>query len=305
MRKLIIFGFALALAVGCEKNKGGEEPSTPDFPTNDLELKNQVNSLLLTNYGPNDQGSVGYEVARMRNESSFGGRLNHLSLVVNPTSPLYNIMADTIRTNFLNLGTPAFVVDFQPVNPADLETAVEAEMNKKAILSVAHKVSSNDTAWIVDNKVKFFKDTISSGIFIQTYMIAKIKAQKYNTIDLNAGQITNLTRRTDDVSYWDASIPNLDSSSNAVSKGDVYFHRWVLVDGFGLNTWGTQLATYWPFGPNFFKNDVIGTEDTPIRHHFLKPEKGTIPYEFSPQFITVVWILNPFSGNWEYVNSYQ
>lgn len=306
MRKLTLFGLAFLLLLGCKKKNGGDGTDTPDYPTNDLELSAQVKSLLLTNYGPGDQSSIGFEVSRLRSESSFGGNLNHMSLVVNGGNPLYSIIADSISSNFLSLGTPGFVIDFNAINPLDLENAVEAEINKKPILSVAHKVSSNDTAWVVDNKVKFFKDTISSGIFIQTYLLGKIRAQDFGSVDLNAGQVGNLTKKTDDATFWDVTVPNLDSSANAINKNDAYYHNWVLLKSFGeTSTWGLQLGTYWPFGPQFFKNDVIGTEDTPIRHYFLKPEKGDYPFEFSPQFITVVWILNPFSGNREYVNSFQ
>lgn len=306
MRKLTIFSFAFLLLLGCKKKDSDNDTTTPSYPTDNLELPAAVRSLLLTNYGPSDQSSVGYEVSRLRNESSFGGNLNHLSLVVNVGNPLYSIMADTISTNFLSLGTPAFVVDFQGVSPLDLEDAVEAETMKNPILSVAHSVSSNDTAWVVDNKVKFFKDTTSSGIFIQTYLLGQIRAQDFGAVDLNAGIVSNLTKKVDGATLWDATVPNLDSSANAIEKNDDYYHNWVLLKGFQENkAWGVQLGTYWPFGPQFFENDVIGTADTPIRHYFLKPEKGDYPFEFSPQFITVVWILNPFTGNWEYVNSFQ
>ena len=309
MRKLTILGLVFLMLFGCKKENNGDDDKnngSGNYPTDGLPLPEEVKSLLLTNYGPSDQGSVGFEVARLRNESSFDKNLNHLSLVVNPGSPLYSITADTIRANFLNLPAPSFVVDFEAVNPLDLETAVEAEMNKKPVLSVAHAVSSNDTAWIIDNKVKFYKDTLSSGVFIQTYLLAKIKAEDFGSVDLNAGQVSNLTKKVDNATLWDANVPNLDSSANAINKNDDYFHRWVLLQAFEENnTWGVQLGTYWPFGPEFYRNDVIGTKDTPIRHYFLKPEPGDYPYTFEPQFISVVWILNPFSGNWEYANSFQ
>lgn len=308
MRKLTIFSLVFLMLLGCEEENGGGDGGdngNGNYPTDGLPLPQQVRSLLLTNYGPGDQGSVGFEVIRLRNESSFGNDLNHLSLVVAQGHPLYSITADTIRANFLNLSPPSFVVDFEGISPADLENAVEAEINKKPILSVAHAVTSNDTAWIIDNKVKFYKDTLSSGIFIQTYLLAKIKAQDYGAVNLNAPAVSNLTKIVDNATLWDLDVPNLDSSANAISENDEYFHQWVLLEGFEDNTWGKQLGTYWPFGPEFYENDVIGTEDTPIRHYFLKPEKGDYPYEFDPQFISVVWILNPFSGNWEYVNSYQ
>lgn len=308
MRKLIIFSLAFLMLNACEKDDGdgdGGSSGGTNYPTDGLPLPEQVRSLLLTNYGPSDQASVGFEAIRLRNESSFGDNLNHLSLVVNTASPLYSITADTIRANFLNLGTPAFVVDFEGISPADLEDAVEAETNKKPMLSVAHAVTSNDTAWIIDNKVKFYQDTLSSGIFIQTYLLGKIRAQDFGGVNLNAGQVNNLNKIVDNATLWDADIPNLDSSANAVSKNDEYYHQWVLLESYDETSWGEQLGSYWPFGPEFYINDVIGTSDTPIRHYFLKPEKGDYPYEFDPQFITVVWILNPFSGNWEYVNSFQ
>lgn len=307
MRKLSIFSFALLLVFGCKDNNGdGGNTGGGTYPTDNLDLSEQVRSLLITNYGPSDQGSLGFEVIRLRNESTFRDDLNHMSLVSAQGHPLYSITADSIRTNFLSLLAPSFVVDYQNVSPANLEEAVDAELNKKPILAVAHKVSENDTAWIVDNKVKFFKDTASSGIFIQTYLLAKIKAQDYGTVNLNAAIVNNLTKKVDDATIWDLTVPNLDTSANAITTGDDYYHQWVMVQGFNpVNTWGVQLATYWPFGADFYKKDVIGTRDTPIRHFFLKPKKGTIPYDIEPQFLTVVWILNPFTGNWEYLNSYQ
>ncbi len=305
MRRLIILAFAFLLALSCKKKTEPGGSTGSSYPTDNLDLPSEVKSLLITNYGPGDQGSVGYEVARLRNESSFDDNLNHLSLVIAQGHPFYSIDADSINKNFLSLGVPSFVVDFMGTNPTDLEVAVEAETNKKAILSVAHKVTTTDTAWVVDNKVKFYQDTVSSGIFIQTYMLGKVRAKTYKTLNLNAATVPNLTKIVDFESFWDSEVPNLDSSANAISKNDEYYHQWILLDGFQENTWGVQLGSYWPFGPHFFKNDVIGTSDTPIRHYFLFPEDGDYPFEFTPQFISVVWILNPFSGNWEYVNSYQ
>lgn len=306
MRKLALFAVLSLFIVSCDNDDddNGSDSNT-GYPTDDLALPNRVNSLLLTNYGPADQATLSYEVARLVNESSYGGQLNHLSLVVAQGNPLYSITADTIRANFLNLGVPAFVVDFEGVTPLGLPDAVEAETNKNPLLYVAHEVTSNDTAWVVDSKVKFFKDTTSSGIFIQTYLLGQIRAREYDNVNLNAASVSNLTTIRDMETFWDATVPNLDSSANAINENDPFFHRWVLLEGFQGDTWGTQLGSYWPFGPEFFKNDVIGTRDTPIRHYFLKPEKGDYEFSFSPQFLTVVWILNPFTGNYEYVNSFQ
>ncbi|MDZ7846792.1 MAG: hypothetical protein U5L96_08470 [Owenweeksia sp.] len=50
---------------------------------------------------------------------------------------------------------------------------------------------------------------------------------------------------------------------------------------------------------------MIGTEDTPIRHYFLKDIRDNYEFDFQPQFISVVWILNPMTSSWEYLNSYS
>lgn len=309
MKKLLLIGLISTTFFACDKDD--EVPATIVYTTDGLPLPMEKKALLLMGYSSGSAATINYEIFRQLSEAEYGAKLNHLSLGIVEGNIFYSPEADTIRTNFLSLTPPSFVVDFEEVSGAEVFDAIESSISTAPLLSVAHKVSENDTAWIVDNKVKFFQDTSSAGIYIETYMLGRIRAKTYEgDVNLNVAEVADLTSRKDSASFWATDVMSLDSTKNVISSGDEYYHQWVLMRGFNpKSAWGKQLGSYWPFGGEFFRGDVIGTRDTPIRHHFLKEPKldgddVEIPYDFEPQFITVVWALNPFTSAYEYVNSY-
>lgn len=307
MKKIFFVGMMSLAMLGCEDDEPIVE--TP-YPTDDLDLRKRKKELLVTGYAPGNAASVNYEIFRQINEYVYGERLNHLSLVFAPGHPLYTETADSVRSNFFGLTPPFFVVDNQEVSVAEVGDLLEDKLEVQPVLDVAHNVMENDTAWIVDSKVKFFEDTASAGMFIQTYMVANIQAKNYPQANLNVPVIQDLIVHQDSVSYWATNIFNEDSSETIIAEGDPYYHNWLVITAHNKNAvWGTNLGEYWPFGGEFYNGDVMGTKDTPIRHVFekeeVRDEDDGFPFEFEPGFVTVVWIFNPYTLAFEHVNSFS
>jgi hypothetical protein len=188
---------------------------------------------------------------------------------------------------------------------------IEDAVMRRPVASVEHAVTRTDTAWLVDAKVKFWRDTLGAGFRIATYFLANVDAANYSTLglDLRMGEVQNFIAQGDSLSTWITDVPNLDSTRNVTSNGEVYVHPFVLVDNFWpLSFLGRELGSFTPFGFQFNENDIIGTRSTPIRSYFLYPEEMEDPdemaYAFEPAFLTVIWFQNPATGNVSYINSF-
>src|SRR5690606_16548408 len=124
--------------------------------------------------------------------------------------------------------------------------------------------------------------------------------------DLRFMAANNVIKNTDSASFWDLEQYALDSSRVIIKKGDPVYHSHIfLTNSNRENILGTPLASYWSFAGDFHEGDIIGTEDTPIRHHLPKLEKGEFDYDRKLRFVTVIWIFNPMTGMYEYANSYS
>ncbi len=301
MKKLFTLGLIAFSILACKEDP---PPVADTYPTDGLPLEEKTRAMLIVGYEPTSPASISYDILRKINEDVYGKSLNNISLVSGGL--LGNPLAGLLAANFGSPAAPYALLNGEQAFMPELVDEIEDVLEEKPLLSVAHKVSSNDTAWIVDSKVKFFKDTLTAGIFIETYMLAKIEARQYDMVDLRIPEVKDFIKNTDEASVWQQDIPNIDSSSFVVKNGDIYNHNYILLSNFNeSDPFGTQLGEYWPFGGEFIEGDVIGTRDTPIRHHFLKPEEGDFDFDFKPQFITVVWMVNPFTSAYDYVNSYS
>src|SRR5690606_17027176 len=110
---------------------------------------------------------------------------------------LNNPSADELSTYLVNPGNNQFLLNTLPLDLSNMEDILDELSFIKAerpAIAVAHKVTSNDTSWIVDVKVKFLKDTVSDYFQVETYMLADIPAKLYTdpNIDLRTGAAQGL-----------------------------------------------------------------------------------------------------------------
>ncbi len=304
MKKLCFLFVGLAFLASCDED---DDKNSGPYTTDSLVLKAEKNALLMQGYNFNLNVSVGFDIARHVMEDVYGRNLNHVSFLDQGAGNFYYDKVDTILNNFQTPTFPYFYLNGLSSNIGTLQLEIEDAITGRPLASVANVVSSNDTAWVVDCKVKFFMDTLSSGIFIETYMLADIQAANYDPLeDLRFTELPGFVANDDFSSKWAASIPNIDTTKSIFNQGETVVHRYIAQANFNTSSaWGTSMGEYSPFGGEFANGDVYGTRHTPIRHHFLKPKAGEFDYNRKVRFLTVVWILNPFSNSMEYVNSYM
>ena len=313
MKKILLLSTVIALSLSSCKE---DEPVIASkYATDGLPLPQEQNALLMVGTNLQNPANGLNETVRLIAEDEYLGRINTIQMLNSNTTKYYETYADSIMMNFQSPSPPYYVVNGEsvPVDLSELLSAYKIATRKKPLLAVSHKVTQNDTAWIVNHKIKFFMDTIYDQFFIDTYMLAKLKAQTYNSgepemvnlrIQNFPGLIVNPPVPME--SQWDIDVPNMDSSKVLVKEGDPFYHQNLFIDKYdSTSTWGPQLGSYWPFGGEFYAGDVIGTEDTPIMQYFLKDNSmAEIFGAYDIQFMSVVWVRNPLTGSIEHVNSY-
>lgn len=314
MRKIALLVLIFTSLASC---KDDEEPTpVAGYPTDDLVFTEQTNSLLLFSYNTNSGVTASYELIRKLVEDRFGDTLNHMSLVYDSNLPLFSTSADTL-SQILSVGlAPDFYYNQYAYNPSIFDILVSdisAFNKRKPIASISHAVTKTDSAWIVDNKIKFWKDTSGSHFTVETYYLNDVVAASYWSslgIDLRIGSVNGVVNQGDSISTWEENFYNLDSSNLIVTAGERYVHNYVMVDNFSESSvFGDPISDYTPF--NLFSfNDVIGTSSTPIRHYFLRPGHDDDPsddilYEFEPVFLSVIWAYDALDGTYTAINSYM
>lgn len=309
MKRFALLALSVLSLAACKD----DEPTsnTNSYPTDGLALPQVKNALLLNSYFP--MVGMTTQIPTLVFKDAYEENLNYVNVVNNPTSPFYSPIADSITFNQPLQAAPNFYLNDQTVsliNVVDAIDAIDLALAKKPIATVNHRVSINDTAWVVDSKVKFWRDTANKGFRIATYMVASVKAAMYpNNLNLLVNPSTGIIRNDNDLSIWETNIPNLDSSANVVSAGDIYYHQNILINNFNAESaWGFPFTEYTPFGESFSDGDIIGTESTPIRHYFPKPDSKIAgafdpDFEFTPAFITIIWCQNADTYKYEYINS--
>lgn len=307
MKRITLLAVAMMVFTACEDDPVA---TTASFPTDDLALPEVRTSLMLSSYNP----STGYlsEIPRILLADAQAGAFTQMSLVNDAGNPLYSAISDSIAWNQPLAPAPAIYLNDQTVDPALLLDAVETASERRPLATVNHKVTRTDTAWLIDAKVKFWKDTINPGFRIETYMTASAVAKNHTAagVNLNLNNTPGVVKVVNDASLWDVDIEStVDSTKIITAVNDTFYHRNVLVKNFNEESaWGLGFDEYSPFGQSLSAGDIIGTSTTPIRHFFYRPESGEASaydpgYEYKVGFITIIWVQNQDTFKYEYVNS--
>jgi hypothetical protein len=307
MKKIIVLLAASFFFVACEDDDNGT--ATNGYPTDGLALPETKNALMIGSYA--QASGLSLEILRATAQDLYPGQLNYFSVVANQGSPLYNGLTDSISLNQPLSPAPSVYLNEGPLDIATAFTSIEKELNRRPVASVNHAIGQNDTAWVIDSKVKFWRDTTGGQFYIETYLASSMIAANYQSLSINlqTSPAAGFIRNQDTVSVWDADIPNADSSSFLFNKEDAFYHPMILSSSANSAfAWGVNVGDYTPFGLSFSVNDVIGTETTPIRHYILKPDSDIVGayspgFEFTPTFVTVIWALNVETAKFEYINS--
>ncbi|MGB0176858.1 MAG: hypothetical protein ACPF9D_06815, partial [Owenweeksia sp.] len=271
MKKFTLLFLVVTAALSCKKDDGGG-PSEPPYPTDDLVLEEKTNSLMLMPYAPGDKSKLPNQVFCELLEYEYEGTFSHLNIVTGMGHPFNFPVADSIATHFGYPKQGIFTLNGQVLDPEEVPDVIELTELEKPTVAVAHKVMDTDTAWVVDAKVKFLRDTSSVNFTIETYMILDVPAEKYDKYDLRYPKTEGVTDLNDDFSFWIKNIVSFDSTETVIAANDPYIHHNILYKNFNSrNSFGTKLSEINPLGGEFFKNDVYGTRFTPIRHYFKKP----------------------------------
>lgn len=315
MKKLFFYTFAALFAVSCGDDGDDDDNQNTGYPTDNLTLQDEKKVLILTNYAPFSASSIDNKKDEAIGNEAFGDDFNWVNLVA-PPAPLTSQASIDLLTAF-NLSSANDVslngLDYT-INDMFFDDMASRIENRKAVASVSHKVTKNDTAWLIDCKVKFWKDTSAANRFkIETYFLADIPAYNYKSlgIDLRMALVPNVVDQGDSISSWAVSVANLDSTSQVIRAGDEYVHTSVMLDKATPDSlFGNPIASYTPFGFQYYENDVVGTRSTPIRHFFLRPNEDDIStndveFIYTPVFLTVIWSEDPITGAVDYLNSYM
>lgn len=315
MKKILLFSALLAILGSC-----GEDDPKPVVDSGPATPEEKYNVLLFQGSDIQNSASALLEEARIQALDVYGNRLNTLHIVSTPIGPLYEADGDTIMMNFQSPPFPFLVVGNEDVFPTDLINKVKVALRQKPLLAVTNKVSQNDTAWIIDHKVKFFMDTITTDIYIDTYMLGSSKARKYATdiagvsMDIRMAATEKLISNPQNIkpaeSQWDKNILNEDLSTILVNKGETFYYENQFLAKFdSTGTFGYALGDYWPFGGEFYDGDIIGTNDTPIRHYirkFTSANAASPDYVMNTKlrFMSVVWVRDNATGSFVVANSF-
>jgi len=306
MKKIILFLTAALFFTACEDDPIIAEPG---YPTDGLVLAETKNALLIASYMP--ASGYTFEILRATIQDLYPDEINYFSVVGDQSNPLYNGLTDSISLNQPLEPAPSLYLNDASLDLANVQESIEMKLNRKPLASVNHAVGQNDTAWLIDSKIKFWKDSTGGDFYIETYLGSTMIAANYISegINLQTTAATGFIRNADSVSYWVKDIPNSDSSKVLFQKDSPYRHPMVLSGSSNPDfAWGVNLCEYTPFCAAFSENDLIGTEFTPIRQYILKPDSDiegaySPGFNFRPTFITVIWSLNNETAKFDYVNS--
>lgn len=291
--------------------KDDDEPTVNTFPTESISLSPETNSLIMLEYSSTSSQAAQSDLIRANLESQFPVNIVHFSLPSNTADPLYSNWADSLSDHFGGKPAFTFLLNGSAKTIAEVQASVDAisdNVNTKPLLSVGHKSFTNDTSWVVDVKVGFFKDTVSPFLYIETYFLADIVATSYDggALDLKLRPNSALVSNVGETTEWLKDTWSLDTTTLLFPAASAYVHKRVFLGNYNSeNVFGTNLSTYSKFGAEFFNGDNIGLRQNPIRHYFLKSDYDHLDFTFTPRFVTVVWNYDFIDQEYEYVNSYM
>lgn len=311
--------FALPLLfiglIACDDDNKDDQ-NDGSYPTDNLSLTADKRAVAFFSYNPNSSAMASYEQFRLMAESHFSGDLDFMTFVSDGSSLLYSEASDSLSTELSLVSPPQFMINKTPVDLSNVFSELEMVTTdpRKPIASISHKVTRTDSAWIVDNKIKFWKDTLAEDFFVETYFLANVPAINYSSagMDLRHPAVQNLIEHKDSLATWAKDVESvIDSGEVVVKAGTTYEHPYILIDSYTENSiYGTRISEYSPFEFFFSANDVIGTRYTPIRHYFYRPGfdddiYSNMTYDFEPAFISIIWSKNVKTGEVDFINSYM
>lgn len=303
----------LAIALIFSSCEDDEPTVDPPFVTSSINLSAETNSLVILEYSTTSSNSSTSELIRGNLVDMFPNNVMHLSLASDLNDPLYTPLGDSLSDHFGGKPVGTFLLNGAAKTAPEILASIDEINNNiftKPLLSVGHVMTSNDTAWIADVLVEFFKDSITPFLFIESYLVADFVAADYPNLtpplDLrlkpNNPQIFSGGANT----IWTNDFSNSDTSKVLYAKDSPFVNKGVFLGNFNsTNVFGTQLATYTKFGGEYFSGDNIGLEQNPIRHYFLKSDYDHLKFNFTPRIVTVVWSFDFIDLDYKYVNSYM
>jgi hypothetical protein len=310
MRKFLFLSLLAFAIVSC----GDDDPVSSDsFPTDNLNPEPVTNVLIGLVYNSNGSGAGGFDFVRQNIEAKFGKNVNHMSIVSSNGDDLYSTTADSLMDNY---GSPPIWTYFlngevtNIVSIEDANDAIESIIETKPTMSLAHRVVNTDTGYTVFVKVKVLEDTVSPFYFVETYALANIVAQKYDSgnLDLRQASDNMFLDNNDNNTFWRDNFNPIDSTlpGPLFAKNSAFTHQAVILTNFNKeNAFGTNLNTYSKFGSEFFTGDILGLRQNPIVHSFLDEEFEDLDYNYTPKFVSVIWSWDFINQRYTYVNSYM
>lgn len=308
MKKLLLFTASLAIVFSSCKRRDtdpGENPTAGGYPTKNLTVEAKKRVLVQETTGTWCQYCPNGAEQLIIAKAKFGADIIPISS--HTGDDLESPDVTTFLTNFPTSAVPNFYVDTAKVeNYNQLVSKIDEALTLTPKLGVTHAVRENDTAYIVYPKIQVFEDMKGEVFFVESYLVFdEIEAREYPGVDLNqvSSVATVSTGSGATPTRWVQNAAQLDGTY-LVTPGDSYYHEAVLWAA-GANTpdWGLPLSEVNPFGVNFTKGDIFGTEFTPIK---IAIPKASTSYGFPADisFTTIVWRLASGNTQLEFVNGY-
>tara|TARA_R110002072_G_scaffold184135_3_gene340536 strand:- start:2279 stop:3211 length:933 start_codon:yes stop_codon:yes gene_type:complete len=302
----------LAIALIFSSCEDDEPVVSNNYPTENISLTAETNSLVILEYSSTSSTSANSELIRGDLADMFSSNVVHLSLASNVADPMYVANGDSISDHFGGKPAGTFLLNGSAKTAPEILSSIdEINDNKytKPILSVGHVMTTNDTAWIADILVEFFKDTLTPFLYIESYLVADVEAINYNgtnPVDLRLKPDSPLVTNQGETTKWAKDFYNSDTTKLLYPINSTYMHKGVFLGNFNSeNSFGTQLASYTKFGGEYFKGDNIGLKQNPIQHYFLKSDYDHLDFSFQARIVTVVWAYDFIDLDYKYVNSYS
>ncbi len=303
----------LAIALIFSGCKDDPDIVLPPFATDGLSLSPETNSLVILEYNTLSSSSANSELIRGNLLDMFPNNIVTLSLASGAGDPLFVSNADSLSDHFGGKPAGTFLLNGAAKSVPEILAAVDEindNISTKPVLSVAHAMSTNDTAYVADILIEFYKDTITPFFYIESYLVGDIGAIQYPdltpALDLRLSPNNSLVAKDGLVTKWAKDFSNSDTTKVLYPGGSTYIHNGIFLGNFNSsNVFGTPLANYTKFGGEYFKGDNIGLKQNPIQHYFLKSDYDHLKFSKSLRIVTVVWSWDFVDLEYKYVNSYM
>lgn len=302
MKKSLLSLCAIALLIACEKDTPAP---TSSYPTDGLTLKQEQKLILHVKGSLGTSNTASFSALQQLIGGTYGSNIVTTSSF-EMGELLHTEYSDTLA-NQLKASMPGIYIKGENAITWD-EERIEKELAREPLLAVAHRGGENDTAYYTDVKVKFFRDTSSTVIYVNSFLLSDFKATDDGMLNLTLPPFNGIVKNVGDQTVYDNDFYNADSSV-VIKKGDAYMHRDVaLAANPHIFSRGINLALdINPFAQEFYEGDILGTEFTPIRIYIRKPQTldPLVEEKISPKFLTIVWTADFENGGYKILNCYK